>query len=157
MSRPKYRLRSFVTHEFCEWAAEYGEIFYLKLGGQDVIVLNSAEAADELLARRSNNYSGRLMPHVAGSILRGGLGITFLKDELPWKVGLMCGVVHVAALIIFLVDSSQDNADFHWTRALEAASSDSRLRDPYDVVRFITSRRQEPGRNSEGRKCTRSR
>ena len=83
-----------------EWATEYGEIFHLKLGGQDVIVLNSAEAADELLARRSNNYSSRVMPHVAGSILRGGLGITFLKYDSPWKVRVMCVVcVGVAKLI----------------------------------------------------------
>ncbi|TFY54441.1 hypothetical protein EVJ58_g8867 [Rhodofomes roseus] len=68
-----------------EWAAQYGEIFYLKLGGQDVVVLNTAEAADELLSRRSHNYSSRPTPHVAQDILRGGMGLAFLKYDTPFK------------------------------------------------------------------------
>ncbi|KAH9921903.1 cytochrome P450 [Fomitopsis serialis] len=71
---------------FLEWASQYGEIFYLKLGGQDVVVLNTAEAADELLSRRSHNYSSRATPHVAQDILRGGMGLAFLKYDTPWKV-----------------------------------------------------------------------
>ncbi|KAH9831560.1 cytochrome P450 [Rhodofomes roseus] len=68
-----------------EWAGQYGEIFYLKLGGQDVVVLNTAEAADELLSRRSHNYSSRATPHVAQDILRDGLGLAFLKYDGPMK------------------------------------------------------------------------
>lgn len=69
-----------------EWASQYGEIVHIKLGGKDMIVLNSAEAADELLARRSNNYSNRAVPHVAHDILRDGLGITFMEYGPSWKV-----------------------------------------------------------------------
>ncbi|KAH9915125.1 cytochrome P450 [Fomitopsis serialis] len=72
--------------KFLEWASQYGEIFYLKLGGQDVVVLNTAEAADELLSRRSHNYSSRATPHVAHDVLRGGMGLAFLKYDTPWKV-----------------------------------------------------------------------
>ncbi|KZT67961.1 cytochrome P450 [Daedalea quercina L-15889] len=69
-----------------EWATKYGEIFYLQLGCQDVVVLNTAEAADELLSRRSNNYSGRAVPHVAHDILRDGLGMTFIPYGPAWRV-----------------------------------------------------------------------
>ena len=69
-----------------EWASKYGEIMHIKLGGKDVIVLNSVEAADELLARRSSNYSNRPIPHVAHDILRDGLGITFMEYGPSGKV-----------------------------------------------------------------------
>ncbi|KAI0731864.1 cytochrome P450 [Fomitopsis betulina] len=53
-----------------------------------VIFLNSAEAADELLAnlKRSSNYSNRAVPHVAHDIILDGLGITFMEYGPSWKV-----------------------------------------------------------------------
>ena len=54
-----------------------------------MIVLNSVEAADELLGKRSSNYSNRAVPHVAHDILRDGLGITFMEYGPSWKV--CCG------------------------------------------------------------------
>ncbi|KLO13195.1 cytochrome P450 [Schizopora paradoxa] len=38
---------------------KYGPIYRLSLGGDEVLVLNDAKDADELLNRRSNNYSSR--------------------------------------------------------------------------------------------------
>ena len=71
-----------------EWASEYGEIVHITIGAKDVIILNSAEAADELLSKRSGIYSSRAIPHVAHDILRDGLGITFLEYGPAWKVRL---------------------------------------------------------------------
>lgn len=51
-----------------------------------MIFLNSAEVADELLAKRSSNYSNRAVPHVAHDVLRDGLGITFMEYGPSWKV-----------------------------------------------------------------------
>ncbi|PCH35530.1 cytochrome P450 [Wolfiporia cocos MD-104 SS10] len=71
--------------QFREWALKYGEIFYLRLGPQNVIVLNSAEAADELMVNRSANYSSRASPHVAHDIVSGGQRMVFLPYDREWK------------------------------------------------------------------------
>ncbi|EMD31066.1 hypothetical protein CERSUDRAFT_120119 [Gelatoporia subvermispora B] len=72
--------------QFLRWAKQYGDIFYLRLGLQDVIVLNSAEAADDLLTTRSRIYSGRAAPHVAQDILSDGQRLLFLPYEREWKI-----------------------------------------------------------------------
>ena len=69
-----------------KWASQYGEVIRIKLGPREIIVLNSVEAADELLGKRSGNYSNRAVPHVAHDILRDGLGITFMEYGPQWKV-----------------------------------------------------------------------
>ncbi|TFK36297.1 cytochrome P450 [Crucibulum laeve] len=72
--------------KFKEWAKQYGSVFSLKLGPQNVIVLNSAEAADELLTNRSKNYSSRAPPHVAHDIMSAGQRLVFLPYDKEWKV-----------------------------------------------------------------------
>ncbi|KAG6915684.1 hypothetical protein DXG01_010412 [Tephrocybe rancida] len=44
---------------FYEWGKIYGDVMYLEVLGQPIVVLNSAEAAVDLLDRRSANYSDR--------------------------------------------------------------------------------------------------
>ncbi|KIK96423.1 hypothetical protein PAXRUDRAFT_825949 [Paxillus rubicundulus Ve08.2h10] len=44
---------------YTKWAAEYGDIIYTQLLGQDIIVLSSERVARDLLDRRSHNYSSR--------------------------------------------------------------------------------------------------
>lgn len=51
-----------------------------------MVVLNTAEAANELLARRSHNYSSRTSGHVAHDILHDGMGLALLTYDAPWKV-----------------------------------------------------------------------
>lgn len=72
--------------QLLEWAHKYGEIYSLKLGGQDVVVLNTAEAANEILSRRSLNYATRTSGHVAHDILHDGMGLALLAYAPPWKV-----------------------------------------------------------------------
>ncbi|KZS94044.1 cytochrome P450 [Sistotremastrum niveocremeum HHB9708] len=45
--------------KFTEWAAVYGDMFYLRILGRDVIVLNSSKVAYDLLHKRSAIYSDR--------------------------------------------------------------------------------------------------
>ncbi|KAF9489007.1 cytochrome P450 [Pleurotus eryngii] len=72
--------------KFREWAKEYGEIFHLRLGPwQDVVVLNTAEAADELFLNRSKDFSSRSPPHVAHDIMSAGQRLVFLPYEKEWK------------------------------------------------------------------------
>ncbi|KAL6304972.1 cytochrome P450 [Sparassis latifolia] len=75
----------FRSHKYRAWARKYGEIFYLRLGPQNVIVLNSADAADELFVNRSKNYSSRAPPHVAHDIMSDGQRMVFLPYDKEWK------------------------------------------------------------------------
>lgn len=80
-------LTSIPLVQFHEWAQKYGEIFYLRLGPQNVIVLNTAEAADELLTNRSRDYSGRASPHVASELMSAGQRMVFMSYDKEWRVG----------------------------------------------------------------------
>ncbi|TFK52653.1 cytochrome P450 [Heliocybe sulcata] len=71
--------------KFREWARQYGQIFHLKLGPQNVIVLNTADATDELFIKRSNFYSSRAPPHVAHDIMSAGQRMVFLPYDKEWK------------------------------------------------------------------------
>ncbi|KAF8708193.1 cytochrome p450, partial [Rhizoctonia solani] len=44
---------------FAEWKQKYGDVVYARVLGQDIVLLNSREAALELLERRSSKYSDR--------------------------------------------------------------------------------------------------
>ncbi|RDB14793.1 hypothetical protein Hypma_016543 [Hypsizygus marmoreus] len=71
--------------KFRDWAKQYGSIYHLRLGPQDMIVLNTAEAADELFVNRSKNYSSRSPPHVAHDIMSAGQRQVFLPYDKEWK------------------------------------------------------------------------
>lgn len=72
--------------QFLVWARKYGPIFHLRLGPQNMIVLNSAEAADELFVSRGNIYSTRVSPHVAHDIVSAGQRMVFLPYGKEFKV-----------------------------------------------------------------------
>lgn len=44
---------------FTRWKEEFGDIVYVDIFGTPMIILGSLEAAEELLGKRTNNYSGR--------------------------------------------------------------------------------------------------
>ncbi|KAI3616610.1 cytochrome p450, partial [Moniliophthora roreri] len=64
-------------HSLGKWKKTYGDIVYIRLFNQDVIVLNSAKAAGDLLDRRAANYSQRPRIPVI-ECLTGGLSIGFM-------------------------------------------------------------------------------
>ncbi|KAH7883679.1 cytochrome P450 [Phlebopus sp. FC_14] len=45
---------------YAKWMKIYGDIIYIRVLGNPVMVINSAKAAEELLERRSRNYSSRM-------------------------------------------------------------------------------------------------
>ncbi|KAJ7468475.1 putative monooxygenase [Mycena latifolia] len=51
--------RTYPWIKFSEWAKEYGNVVYLDVVGQPLVILNSAEVARDLLDRRSSIYSDR--------------------------------------------------------------------------------------------------
>ncbi|KAK7041609.1 hypothetical protein VNI00_009199 [Paramarasmius palmivorus] len=71
-------------HTLVKWKKEYGDIMYLRLANQDVIVLNTAKAAGDLLDRRAANYSQR--PRVVIlEYLTGGLLLVFMGLGTIWR------------------------------------------------------------------------
>ncbi|KIJ68344.1 hypothetical protein HYDPIDRAFT_82083 [Hydnomerulius pinastri MD-312] len=51
--------QTYQWHTYTKWKEIYGDIIYLRVLGNPILVINSAEAAEELLERRSRNYSSR--------------------------------------------------------------------------------------------------
>ncbi|ESK89479.1 cytochrome p450 [Moniliophthora roreri MCA 2997] len=71
-------------HTLVEWHKTYGDIMYLRLFNQDVIVLNTAKVAGDLLDRRAANYSERYQM-VVPKYLSGGLDIVFMSPGSLWR------------------------------------------------------------------------
>ncbi|KAK7472246.1 hypothetical protein VKT23_000367 [Stygiomarasmius scandens] len=44
---------------YADWAKTFGDVFYLEVFGQPMVVLNSAKAVEDILEKRSANYSDR--------------------------------------------------------------------------------------------------
>ncbi|KAK0223342.1 cytochrome P450 [Armillaria fumosa] len=44
---------------YAQWAATYGDVFYLDTPGNPTVVINSAQAAADIFEKRSGNYSDR--------------------------------------------------------------------------------------------------
>ena len=58
-----------------------GEVLYLDVAGQPIVVLNSLKPAFELLERRSSNYSDRPRFIMAQEILNGGLVLSLMRHD----------------------------------------------------------------------------
>ncbi|TEB29714.1 O-methylsterigmatocystin oxidoreductase [Coprinellus micaceus] len=72
-------------HLYNGWAKEYdSDLIYVEAMGQPVLVLNTLQAATDLMERRSPNYSDRLLPP-ALTMLKPGLGLTGMTYGPLWK------------------------------------------------------------------------
>ncbi|KAK7037402.1 hypothetical protein VNI00_011152 [Paramarasmius palmivorus] len=64
--------------KFLEWAEQYGPIYHLKAGPDDLIVLNTPDLVDEFLVKHGRIFSDRMWPHVAADIVSAGQRLLFL-------------------------------------------------------------------------------
>ncbi|ESK83390.1 cytochrome p450 [Moniliophthora roreri MCA 2997] len=71
-------------HTLLEWKETYGDIVYFRLFNQDVIVLNSAKTAGDLLDRRAANYSQRPRMPVA-ECMCNELNIVVMDHGTRWR------------------------------------------------------------------------
>ncbi|KAI3612829.1 cytochrome p450, partial [Moniliophthora roreri] len=78
-----FQLQNRPWHTFVEWKKTYGDIIYLRLFNQDVIVLNSAKVAGDLLDRRAANYSQRFHMPVTDYLV-GGLNIAYINPGVTF-------------------------------------------------------------------------
>ncbi|KAF9024651.1 cytochrome P450 [Hymenopellis radicata] len=77
--------REYTYIKLSEWAAQYGDIYSLKLGSGTVVVLSSATAVKELLDQRSANSVDRPDNHLA-QIVSDGLHFILARHNGDWRV-----------------------------------------------------------------------
>ncbi|PBL03455.1 cytochrome P450 [Armillaria gallica] len=69
---------------YAQWAATYGDVFYLDTPGNPTVVISSAQAAVDIFEKRSGNYSDRpdfTMAHLTG----WGTMFTFMRYSSWWR------------------------------------------------------------------------
>ncbi|KAH9058135.1 cytochrome P450 [Lactarius vividus] len=79
------QLRSPQWLTFVKWSQQFGDVIYLNVMGQPIVVLNTQKAAADLLNRRAGIYSDRPRNIVAAEILSGGLVITLQNYGPLWR------------------------------------------------------------------------
>ncbi|KAK0480063.1 cytochrome P450 [Armillaria novae-zelandiae] len=70
---------------YARWSSTYGDVIYLDTPGNPTVVINSAEAAVDLLEKRSGNYSDRpdfTMLHLSG----WGFDFGFMRYADRWRM-----------------------------------------------------------------------
>ncbi|KAK0500241.1 cytochrome P450 [Armillaria luteobubalina] len=70
---------------YARWTVTFGDVFYLDTPGNPTVVLNSSQAAEDLLEKRSGNYSDR--PDFTMIKLSGwDLGLTLMRYSDWWRM-----------------------------------------------------------------------
>lgn len=77
--------KSRVWAQWHAWAKQYGPVVYLNMLGQPLIILNSARAAQDLLARRGAIYSDRPRLVLAGELALKGLHLLLMPYDTQYK------------------------------------------------------------------------
>ncbi|KAF5324094.1 hypothetical protein D9619_011206 [Psilocybe cf. subviscida] len=91
----------FQWHTYQKWAKEFDtDILYVNLAGTDVIVLNTAEAASDLLEKRSSIYSGRPRMSFLNDLMGWDFNFVFMDYGQQWRTHrrLMHHSFHPAAV-----------------------------------------------------------
>ncbi|KAI9566868.1 CyP450 monooxygenase [Boletus coccyginus] len=69
---------------YAEWSKQYGDLLYLEILGQKILVINSEKVAEDLLDKRSQNYSDR--PQVPMVTLMGWeFNVGFIPYGPSWR------------------------------------------------------------------------
>lgn len=77
--------KSRVWAQWHAWAKQYGPVVYLNMLGQPIIILNSARAAQDLLARRGAIYSDRPRLVLAGELALKGMHLLLMPYDTQYK------------------------------------------------------------------------
>ncbi|THH19397.1 hypothetical protein EW146_g1752 [Bondarzewia mesenterica] len=116
---------------FTELRKTFGDLIYLNVAGQPLVVIGSQKVAADLLDRRAAIYSDRPRNIVASDIMTGGLLVVFTRYNDVWRrmrkashEGLNKGVAHKyqpvqtteAVLLVSGVLSDPEHWDAHLRR-----------------------------------------
>ncbi|CAH1225024.1 CYP1A1 [Branchiostoma lanceolatum] len=81
---PLFGGKTYLT--FIDLAKTYGDVFSLKLGMTDVVVLNSLDAVKEAFVKKSADFGGRPKTLTNDIVTEGGQDIAFTDDSPTWKL-----------------------------------------------------------------------
>ncbi|KAJ7803886.1 cytochrome P450 [Mycena olivaceomarginata] len=70
---------------FRNWRKKYGDLIYISIAGQPMLIMNSHKTAADLLDRRASIYSDRPRLLVASELLTGSLMIPFARYNETWR------------------------------------------------------------------------
>lgn len=73
-----------VFHSFGEWAKKHGNVFTLKIGPTNAVVLHDRRAIHKVLVERGAQHSGRKKSYLANIITRGD-NISLVDDHKMWR------------------------------------------------------------------------
>ncbi|KAI0793050.1 cytochrome P450 [Irpex lacteus] len=77
--------RFFAHFRFSEWSREYGDIYSLKVGSKNVIVISSAAAFREIIDKNSGVTADRPPNHFADTVTSGGLNMFLARYGEKWR------------------------------------------------------------------------
>ncbi|KAI0041516.1 cytochrome P450 [Auriscalpium vulgare] len=129
---------------FTELSKQYGDLIYLNVGGQPLLVVNSLKVTADLLDRRARIYSDRPRNIVASDILTGGQLIVFAHHGDVWRrmrkaahealsKGIARGYYDIQARESVLLASIALNDPVKWDQHFRRASTSSILSITYDL------------------------
>ncbi|PCH45080.1 cytochrome P450 [Wolfiporia cocos MD-104 SS10] len=78
-------LSTYMQRRFAEWKAEYGDVVYARLFQKPVVILNSAQAARDLMEKKNAIYSDRPRTVLYDEIMEWDSGMLFMKYGDRWK------------------------------------------------------------------------
>ncbi|KAA1476608.1 cytochrome P450 [Dentipellis sp. KUC8613] len=80
-----FQLRGDLLSVFKKWQRAFGDLVYLNIAGQPMLIVNSGRIAADLFDRRSANYSERPRMIVGSEILSGGLFYPIRMRDSVWR------------------------------------------------------------------------
>ncbi|KAJ7247336.1 cytochrome P450 [Mycena rebaudengoi] len=78
--------RKFEWETYMQWSREYNsDIIHLNVAGASIVVLNSVEAANDLLVKRSSIYSDRARMTMLNELMGWDFGVGLMKYGPRWR------------------------------------------------------------------------
>ncbi|KAF2996164.1 hypothetical protein E8E14_002497 [Neopestalotiopsis sp. 37M] len=71
--------------DFREWASKYGEVFKLRVGVYNWVVINSPQAMHEILSKQSSKTSSKMPAPMGHGVVAGGMRMFTLEYGLKWR------------------------------------------------------------------------
>ena len=68
-----------------KWGKQYGDVFYIKLLGQNIVIVNSYEGAREVLIQKTSDFAGRPYFFRAYYLQRYHLDLVFTNYSEEWN------------------------------------------------------------------------
>ncbi|KAH6906695.1 cytochrome P450 98A3 [Coprinopsis sp. MPI-PUGE-AT-0042] len=69
---------------FLDWSKQYGDLVYVNVFGQPILVLNSLKAVNDLLEKRGSNYADRFVPP-SMSLIRVDWSLAIMSYGPLWR------------------------------------------------------------------------